>query len=320
MHQYNFPGYSVGEARPMRSPGRREIGHGALAERALLPMIPPEEEFPYAIRVVSEVLSSNGSTSQASVCGSSLALMAAGVPLKKPVAGVAMGLIKEDEKLAILTDIQGMEDFLGDMDFKVAGTKDGITAIQMDIKIHGIDREILTQALEQARIGRMHILGIMNEEISEPRAELSPYAPRIMTMTINPDKIRDVIGSGGKVINKIIEETGVKIDIEDDGTIYIASEDGVAADKAKAIIEDIVKEVEVGEVYTGEVVRIMNFGAFVSLPGGKDGLIHISKLAKERVKSVEDVVKLGDVVTVKVVEIDDKGRINLSRKACLPKD
>ena len=205
--------------------------------------------------------------------------MAAGVPLKKPVAGVAMGLIKEDEKLAILTDIQGMEDFLGDMDFKVAGTKDGITAIQMDIKIHGIDREILTQALEQARIGRMHILGIMNEEISEPRAELSPYAPRIMTMTINPDKIRDVIGSGGKVINKIIEETGVKIDIEDDGTIYIASEDGVAADKAKAIIEDIVKEVEVGEVYTGEVVRIMNFGAFVSLPGGKDGLIHISKLA-----------------------------------------
>ena len=231
-----------------------------------------------------------------------------------------MGLIKEDEKLAILTDIQGMEDFLGDMDFKVAGTKDGITAIQMDIKIHGIDREILTQALEQARIGRMHILGIMNEEISEPRAELSPYAPRIMTMTINPDKIRDVIGSGGKVINKIIEETGVKIDIEDDGTIYIASEDGVAADKAKAIIEDIVKEVEVGEVYTGEVVRIMNFGAFVSLPGGKDGLIHISKLAKERVKSVEDVVKLGDVVTVKVVEIDDKGRINLSRKACLPKD
>lgn len=304
----------------MRSPGRREIGHGALAERALLPMIPPEEEFPYAIRVVSEVLSSNGSTSQASVCGSSLALMAAGVPLKKPVAGVAMGLIKEEEKLAILTDIQGMEDFLGDMDFKVAGTKDGITAIQMDIKIHGIDREILTQALEQARIGRMHILGIMNEEISEPRAELSPYAPRIMTMTINPDKIRDVIGSGGKVINKIIEETGVKIDIEDDGTIYIASEDGVAADKAKAIIEDIVKEVEVGEVYTGEVVRIMNFGAFVSLPGGKDGLIHISKLAKERVKSVEDVVKVGDVVTVKVVEIDDKGRINLSRKACLPKD
>ncbi len=323
MHHYNFPPYSTGEAKPLRSPGRREIGHGALAERALEPMIPSEEEFPYALRLVSEVMSSNGSTSQASVCGSTLALMDAGVPIKRPVAGVAMGLIKDVEntgKVAVLTDIQGLEDFLGDMDFKVAGTKDGITAIQMDIKIHGIDREILTQALEQARIGRMHILGIMNEEISEPRAELSPYAPRIMTMTINPDKIRDVIGSGGKVINKIIEETGVKIDIEDDGTIYIASEDGVAADKAKAIIEDIVKEVEVGEVYTGEVVRIMNFGAFVSLPGGKDGLIHISKLAKERVKSVEDVVKLGDVVTVKVVEIDDKGRINLSRKACLPKD
>ncbi|MDO4288119.1 MAG: polyribonucleotide nucleotidyltransferase [Eubacterium sp.] len=319
MHQYNFPGYSVGEARPLRSPGRREIGHGALAERALLPMIPPEDEFPYAIRVVSEVLSSNGSTSQASVCGSTLALMAAGVPIKKPVAGVAMGLIKEEDKLAILTDIQGMEDFLGDMDFKVAGTADGITAIQMDIKIHGIDKEILTQALEQARIGRLHILGIMNEEISEPRPDLSPYAPRIMTMTINPDKIRDVIGSGGKVINKIIEDTGVKIDIEDDGTIYIASEDSEAANKAKAIIEDIVREVEVGEVYTGKVVRIMNFGAFVSLPGGKDGLIHISKLAHERVKTVEDVVKIGDEVTVKVVEIDDQGRINLSRKACLPK-
>ncbi len=320
MHQYNFPGYSVGEAKPLRSPGRREIGHGALAERALLPMIPSEEEFPYAIRVVSEVLSSNGSTSQASVCGSTLALMAAGVPIKKPVAGVAMGLIKEDDKLAILTDIQGMEDFLGDMDFKVAGTEDGITAIQMDIKIHGINKEILTQALEQARIGRLHILGIMNEEISEPRAELSPYAPRIMTMTINPDKIRDVIGSGGKVINKIIEDTGVKIDIEDDGTIYIASEDSEAANKAKAIIEDIVHEIEVGEVFTGKVVRIMNFGAFVSLPGGKDGLIHISKLAHERVKTVEDVVNIGDEVTVKVIEIDDQGRINLSRKACLPKN
>lgn len=320
MHQYNFPGYSVGEAKPMRSPGRREIGHGALAERALLPMIPPESEFPYAIRVVSEVLSSNGSTSQASVCGSTLALMAAGVPIKKPVAGVAMGLIKEDEKLAILTDIQGMEDFLGDMDFKVAGTKDGITAIQMDIKIHGIDKQILNQALEQAHIGRMHILGIMNEEIAEPRTNLSAYAPRIMTIHINPDKIRDVIGSGGKVINKIIEDTGVKIDIEDDGTIYIASENSAAAEKAKAIIEDIVRVVEVGEVYTGKVVRIMTFGAFVSLPGGKDGLVHISKLANERVKTVEDVVKVGDEVTVKVVEIDGQGRINLSRKDCLPKD
>lgn len=319
MHQYNFPSYSVGEARPSRGPGRREIGHGALAERALLPMIPSEEEFPYSIRVVSEVLSSNGSTSQASVCGSTLSLMAAGVPLKKPVAGCAMGLIKEDDKLAILTDIQGMEDFLGDMDFKVAGTADGITAIQMDIKIHGIDKEILTQALEQARLGRLHILGIMNETISEPRSELSPYAPRIMTMTINPEKIRDVIGSGGKVINKIIEETGVKIDIEDDGTVYIASEDGDSADKAKAMIEDIVHEVEVGEVLTGQVVRIMNFGAFVSLPGGKDGLIHISKLAHERVEKVEDAVKIGDTVTVKVIEIDDQGRINLSRKDCLPK-
>ena len=322
MHHYNFPSYSVGETKPSRGPGRREIGHGALAERALIPVLPSEEEFPYAIRTVSETMESNGSTSQASICSSSMSLMAAGVPIKSAGAGISCGLVTgdTDDDYIVLTDIQGLEDFFGDMDFKVGGTHKGITAIQMDIKIHGIDREILTQALEQARIGRMHILGIMNEEISEPRAELSPYAPRIMTMTINPDKIRDVIGSGGKVINKIIEETGVKIDIEDNGTIYIASEDGVAADKAKAIIEDIVKEVEVGEVYTGEVVRIMNFGAFVSLPGGKDGLIHISKLAKERVKSVEDVVKLGDVVTVKVVEIDDKGRINLSRKACLPKD
>ncbi|MEG0074371.1 MAG: polyribonucleotide nucleotidyltransferase [Eubacterium sp.] len=320
MHQYNFPSYSVGETRPMRGPGRREIGHGALAERALLPMIPSEEEFPYAIRVVSEVLSSNGSTSQASVCGSSLSLMAAGVPLKKPVAGVAMGLIKEDDKLAILTDIQGMEDFLGDMDFKVAGTKDGITAIQMDIKVHGIDKAILGQALDQALVGRLHILGIMNEAISEPRTEMSPYAPRIITLQIKPDKIRDVIGSGGKVINKIIEDTGVKIDIDDNGTVYIASENGDSAQKAKAIIEDIVHEVTVGEIITGKVVRIMNFGAFVSIPGGKDGLIHISKLANERVKEVEDVVKLGDEVTVKVVEIDDQGRINLSRKALLPKE
>lgn len=320
MHQYNFPSYSVGETRPMRGPGRREIGHGALAERALLPMVPSEEEFPYAIRVVSEVLSSNGSTSQASVCGSSLALMAAGVPLKKPVAGCAMGLIKENEKLAILTDIQGMEDFLGDMDFKVAGTADGITAIQMDIKIHGIDREILTQALAQAKDGRMHILGIMNDTIAEPREELSPYAPRIITMHIKPDKIREVIGSGGKVINGIIDETGVKIDIEDDGTIYIASEDGEAAKRAIDMINDIVREVEVGEVVDGTVVRIMNFGAFVSIPGGKDGLIHISKLEHHRVEKVEDSVKLGDKVTVKVIEIDDQGRINLSRKACLPKE
>ncbi len=320
IHHYNFPSYSVGEARPSRGPGRREIGHGALAERALIPVLPGEDTFPYAIRVVSEVLSSNGSTSQASVCGSSLSLMAAGVPLKAPVAGIAMGLIKEDDKLAILSDIQGMEDFLGDMDFKVAGTADGITAIQMDIKIDGINKQILTEALEQARIGRLHILGIMNEEIPESRNELSPYAPRIIIFQIKPDKIRDVIGSGGKVINKIIDDTGVKIDIEDDGRIFIASVDTESGNRAKEIIENIVREIEVGEVLTGKVVRIMNFGAFVSLPGGKDGLVHISKLANERVNAVEDVVKIGDEVTVKVMEIDGQGRINLSRKAVLPKE
>lgn len=320
MHQYNFPSYSVGETRPMRGPGRREIGHGALAERALLPVIPPEEEFPYAIRVVSEVLSSNGSTSQASVCGSTLALMDAGVPIKKPVAGCAMGLIKEDDRLAILTDIQGMEDFLGDMDFKVAGTKDGITAIQMDIKINGIDRDILKQALAQAHDGRQFILGKMAETIAEPRPELSEYAPRIITFSIKPEKIRDVIGTGGKVINGIIDQTGVKIDIEDDGTVYIASEDAQAAQRAKQMIDEITHEIEVGEVFEGEVVRIMNFGAFVSLPGGQDGLIHISKLDNKRVEKVEDAVKIGDKVKVKVVEIDSKGRINLSRKACLPKE
>nr|WP_320025937.1 polyribonucleotide nucleotidyltransferase [uncultured Acetobacterium sp.] len=320
IHHYNFPSYSVGEARPSRGPGRREIGHGALAERALIPVLPSEDEFPYAIRVVSEVLSSNGSTSQASVCGSSLSLMAAGVPLKAPVAGIAMGLIKEEDKLAILSDIQGMEDFLGDMDFKVAGTADGITAIQMDIKIDGINKQILTEALEQARIGRLHILGIMNEEIAESRKELSPYAPRIIIFQIKPDKIRDVIGSGGKVINKIIDDTGVKIDIEDDGRIFIASVDTESGNRAKEIIENIVREIEVGEVLTGKVVRIMNFGAFVSLPGGKDGLVHISKLANERVNAVEDVVKIGDEVTVKVMEIDGQGRINLSRKAMLPKE
>ncbi len=320
IHHYNFPAYSVGEARPSRGPGRREIGHGALAERALIPVLPSEDEFPYAIRVVSEVLSSNGSTSQASVCGSSLSLMSAGVPLKAPVAGIAMGLIKEDDKLAILSDIQGMEDFLGDMDFKVAGTAAGITAIQMDIKIDGINKQILTEALEQARIGRLHILGIMNDEIAESRKDLSPYAPRIIIFQIKPDKIRDVIGSGGKVINKIIDDTGVKIDIEDDGRIFIASVDTESGNRAKEIIENIVREVEVGEVLTGKVVRIMNFGAFVSLPGGKDGLVHISKLAHERVNAVEDVVKIGDEVTVKVMEIDGQGRINLSRKAVLPKE
>lgn len=320
MHHYNFPSYSVGETRPSRGPGRREIGHGNLAERALIPVLPSEEAFPYAIRVVSEVLSSNGSTSQASVCGSSLSLMSAGVPIKAPVAGIAMGLIKEEDKIAILSDIQGMEDALGDMDFKVAGTADGITAIQMDIKVDGISKEVLTEALEQARVGRLHIMGIMNEAIAEPRKELSPNAPQIIIMQIDPEKIRDVIGSGGKVINKIIDETGVKIDIEDDGKVFIASTDSASGAKAREIIQNIVRVVEVGEVLTGKVVRIMNFGAFVSLPGGKDGLIHISKLAHERVNNVEDVVKIGDEVTVKVMEIDGQGRINLSRKAVLPKD
>ncbi|KNZ41660.1 polyribonucleotide nucleotidyltransferase [Acetobacterium bakii] len=320
IHHYNFPAYSVGEARPSRGPGRREIGHGALAERALMPMLPSQEDFPYAIRVVSEVLSSNGSTSQASVCGSSISLMAAGVPLKAPVAGIAMGLIKEGDKLAILSDIQGMEDALGDMDFKVAGTEAGITAIQMDIKVDGISKEVLTEALEQARIGRLHILGIMNEEISAPREDLSPFAPRIIILQIKPEKIRDVIGSGGKVINKIIDDTGVKIDIEDDGRVFIASVDTESGNRAREIIENIVREIEIGEVITGKVVRIMNFGAFVSLPGGKDGLVHISKLANERVNAVEDVVKIGDEVIVKVMEIDGQGRINLSRKAMLPKE
>jgi len=320
IHHYNFPSYSVGEARSSRGPGRREIGHGALAERALMPMLPSEEDFPYAIRVVSEVLSSNGSTSQASVCGSSISLMAAGVPLKAPVAGIAMGLIKENDQLAILSDIQGMEDALGDMDFKVAGTEAGITAIQMDIKVDGISKEVLTEALEQARIGRLHILDIMNKEISAPRADLSPYAPRIIILQIKPEKIRDVIGSGGKVINKIIDETGVKIDIQDDGRVFIASVDTASGNRAKEIIENIVREIEVGEVFTGKVVRIMNFGAFVSIPGDKDGLIHISKLANERVNAVEDVVNIGDEVLVKVMEIDGQGRINLSRKAMLPKE
>lgn len=320
MHQYNFPSYSVGETKPSRGPGRREIGHGALAERALLPVLPSKEEFPYAIRVVSEVLSSNGSTSQASVCGSSLALMAAGVPIKKAVAGCAMGLIKEGDQVAILTDIQGMEDFLGDMDFKVAGTKDGITAIQMDIKVHGIDRKILTQALKQAKDGRMHILGIMNEAISEPRAEISPYAPHITTIHIDPEKIRDLIGKGGETIIGIQDESGAKIEVEEDGTVYIAAVDQASSDKALKMVDDVVHEVQVGEVVTGKVVRIMKFGAFVDIPGSKDGLIHISKLANHRVNRVEDVVQIGDEVTVKVIEIDDQGRINLSRKACLPKD
>jgi len=317
MHHYNFPSYSVGETRPMRGPGRREIGHGALAERALLPMIPSEEEFPYTIRLVSEVLESNGSTSMGSVCGSTLSLMDAGVPIKAPVSGVAMGLIKEGEHYSILTDIQGMEDALGDMDFKVAGTKTGVTAIQMDIKIPGIDRNILKDALEQARKGRLYIMDKMLEVISEPRRELSPYAPRIITTTIDPDKIREVIGPGGKTIKKIIDETGVKIDIEDDGRVFIAAVDSEAGKKALRIIEDLTRDVEVGQIYIGKVQRIMNFGAFVEILPGKEGLVHISHLAEERVGKVEDVVSIGDEILVKVIEIDRQGRINLSRKEAL---
>ena len=319
MHHYNFPPYSVGDTRPLRSAGRREIGHGALAEKALLPVIPSEEEFPYAIRVVSEVLSSNGSSSQASVCGSSLALMDGGVPIKAPVAGIAMGLIKEEDTVAILTDIQGLEDHLGDMDFKVAGTREGITAIQMDIKIDGIYEDILREALEKAKIARLHILDKMNETLSVPREELSKYAPKIYTMIIDPEKIGEVIGSGGKTINKIIDETGVKIDIEDDGRIFIISDDKENADKAMETIEAIVKEIEVGEIYKGKVVRLTNFGAFIELVKGKEGMVHISKIAHERVDKVEDVLKVGDYIDVKVIEIDKMGRINLSRKALLPR-
>ncbi|HIU33882.1 MAG TPA: polyribonucleotide nucleotidyltransferase [Candidatus Pullichristensenella excrementigallinarum] len=316
MHHYNFPGYSTGEAKPIRSPGRREIGHGALAERALEPMIPPVEEFPYCLRLVSEVMSSNGSTSQASVCGSTLSLMDAGVPIKRPVAGVAMGLIKDVEntgKVAVLTDIQGLEDFLGDMDFKVAGTAKGITAIQMDIKIKGIDEPILKQALAQAYDGRMHILDKMLEVLPAPREHLSKYAPKIIHFSINPEKIGEVVGPRGKMINKIIEETGVKIDIEDDGSVYIATTDDEAAKRAKSIIEGIVRELQVGDVFTGKVVRIMSFGAFVEYAPGKDGMIHISKLANERVEKVEDVVNIGDTLECRVAEIDAQGRINLVR-------
>lgn len=318
IHHYNFPAYSVGEVRPMRGPGRREIGHGALAERALLPVIPSEEEFPYTLRLVSEVLESNGSSSQASICGSTLALMDAGVPIKRPVAGIAMGLMMLDEDFTILTDIQGLEDALGDMDFKVAGTTEGITALQMDIKIGGVTSEIMSQALEQARQGRLFILDKMKEAIAEPRAELSPYAPRIITMEIPVDKIRDVIGPGGKIIRSIIDQTGVAIDIEDDGRVYIASTDGDGGERAQKLIERYVKDVEVGETYLGTVKRIMNFGAFVEVLPGKEGLVHISQLARQRVNKVEDVVNIGDEVLVKVVEIDRQGRINLSRKEALP--
>lgn len=317
MHHYNFPSFSVGETGPIRGPGRREIGHGALGERALEPIIPSEKDFPYTIRVVSEVLESNGSTSQASICASTLAMMDAGVPIKAPVAGIAMGLVKSGEHYTVLSDIQGMEDHLGDMDFKVAGTAKGVTALQMDIKIEGLSREILEEALQQAKVGRMHILDSMMATLSEPRAELSQFAPKILTMSINPDKIRDVIGPSGKQINKIIEETGVKIDIEQDGTIFIASANQEMNQKAKKIIEDIVREVEVGQMYLGKVKRIEKFGAFVEIFAGKDGLVHISELAEERVGKVEDVVKIGDEILVKVTEIDKQGRVNLSRKAVL---
>ncbi len=317
MHHYNFPSFSVGETRPSRGPGRREIGHGALAERALLAVIPTEVEFPYTIRLVSEVLESNGSSSMGSVCGSTLSLMDAGVPIQAPVSGVAMGLVKEGDHYTILTDIQGMEDALGDMDFKVAGTEKGVTAMQMDMKIGGITKEIFADALDQARRGRMHIMGKMMEAIQQPRAELSPYAPRIITMEIHPDKIRDVIGPGGKIIKKIIEETGVKIDIEDDGKVFIAAVDMEAGHKAMRIIENLIREVEVGGIYQGKVTRLMNFGAFVEILPGKEGLVHISQLARERVAKVEDVVAVGDEITVKVTEIDRQGRINLSRKELL---
>lgn len=313
IHHYNMPPYATGEARQLKSPGRREIGHGALAERALEPVIPTEEEFPYALRLVSEVLSSNGSSSMASVCGSTLSLMDAGVQIKAPVAGIAMGLIKDTESnnVAVLSDIQGMEDFLGDMDFKVAGTEKGITAIQMDIKIKGIDKNILTTALNQAREGRMHILGIMLETIKEPRKELSKYAPKIISFNIDPDKIREVIGSGGKVINKIIDETGVKIDIDDDGKVFIATSDDKMAQRAKELILNIASDLEVGKTYEGKVARIMQFGAFVEFAPGKDGMIHISKLSKNRVEKVTDVVNIGDVVKCEVIKIDDKGRVDL---------
>jgi len=317
IHHYNFPGYSVGEAKPIRSPGRREIGHGALAERALVPVIPSTDEFPYTIRLVSEILESNGSSSMGSVCGSTLSLMHAGVPIKRPVSGVAMGLVKDGDDYTILTDIQGMEDALGDMDFKVAGTTEGVTAIQMDIKIKGISREILSAALAQAKRGRAFILGKMLECIAKPNEELSKYAPRVTTMQIKPDKIREVIGPGGKVIKKIIDDFGVQIDIDDDGTVRICATSVEASAAAVACIEDIVKEVEVGQIYKGKVTRIMAFGAFVELLPGQEGLCHISQLDKKRVEKVEDVVNVGDEFEVKVTEIDQKGRINVSHKVLL---
>lgn len=323
MHHYNFPSFSVGEAKPNRGPGRREIGHGALAERALEPVIPPEAEFPYAIRLVSEVLMSNGSTSQGSVCASTLALMDAGVPIKEPVAGISSGLVVDEEnpdKFITFMDIQGIEDFFGDMDFKVAGTKNGITAIQVDIKVDGLTYEIIRQAFEITRKGRLTILNdVMLKVISEPRPELSPYAPKVYTTAIDVDKIREVIGPGGKVINKIIAETGVKIDIEEDGKVFVATADEAAGRKAIAIIEGIAGDVQIGQQFTGKVTRIMNFGAFVEFLPGKEGMVHISKLAHTRVNKVEDVVNVGDEIPVKVIEVDKQGRINLSLKDCIEK-
>jgi polyribonucleotide nucleotidyltransferase len=317
MHYYNFPPYSVGETRPMRGPGRREIGHGHLAERALVPILPPQDEFPYTMRLISETLESNGSSSMASICGSTLALMDAGVPIQKHVGGIAMGLILHGKKHAVLTDIQGMEDSLGEMDFKVAGTVDGITAIQMDIKVDGITIEIMREALTQAKKARLSIIDKLKETLPAARTEMSAYAPRMIVVTISPDKIKDVIGPGGKVINKIIADTGAKIDIENDGHVFISAPDGVAAEKAKAMVEALTKSVQVGETYLGTVTRLMNFGAFVAILPGKEGLVHISQLAPQRVERVEDVVKIGDQIMVKVVEIDSQGRINLSRKAVL---
>ncbi len=315
MHHYNFPPYSTGEVKPMRTPGRREIGHGALAERALIPVIPPVEDFPYTIRTVSEALSSNGSTSMGSVCASTLSLMDAGVPIRKPVAGIAMGLVTDGRKFVVLSDIQGVEDFAGDMDFKVAGTDDGITALQMDIKVKGITPAILKEALAQAHDGRATIMAKLLAILDKPRTELAPYAPRIFKLMIKPEKIKEVIGKGGETINKIIAETGVEIDIEDTGLVMIAASDGEAAERAIKWIESLVADPEIGKIYDGRVVKIMDFGAFVEIMPGKDGLVHVSQLADHRVERVEDVLKLGDSVKVKLMEIDGQGRLNLSKKA-----
>ncbi|MDO4594314.1 MAG: polyribonucleotide nucleotidyltransferase, partial [Tissierellia bacterium] len=320
IHHYNFPPFCVGDIKPLRSPGRREIGHGNLAERALIPVIPSQEEFPYTVRVVSEVLSSNGSSSQASICGSTLSLMDAGVPIKKPVAGIAMGLIKEGEDISILTDIQGLEDHLGDMDFKVAGTRDGITALQMDMKIKGIGEEVLKEALDDAKSARFRILDLIENTISKPRDEISKYAPRIFSTEVEPSKVRDIIGPGGKVINQIIDKTGVKIETEDDGHITVTSMDTENGLKAIEMIEAIAKDPKVGQIYDGKVTKIAKFGAFVEIAIGKEGLLHISQISNEHVKNVEDVLKIGDPIKVIITEIDRQGRINLSHKALLKDD